>query len=260
MTVRSLTVADGTDIWFETHGDPRRPAIFLGPHFYASFGRTDGDDTQSWIDGLKEEFFLITADYPRGFGRTGHPLGMDFTPDVAAEEYARIADAAGVGRFGWVGYSYGGAMGVQVACRSGRVSALAVGGFPPLQAPFREMVEITTRMAASPPPGWDVDPKLLWSSVGFYTPLQNWRERDEVSKLTIPRMAFMGTADEGVPAQGVDTPLAVILREAQHELDAMGWRIAWLEGGDHMTTIQASMSLPVVRDFLRTSLSGSDAT
>jgi pimeloyl-ACP methyl ester carboxylesterase len=252
--LKNAIAADGTELWFATHGDPRNPAIFLGPHFYASYGRTDADDTQRWIDGLKDEFFLIVADYPRGFGPTRNPIGMDFTPDFAAEEYGRIADAAGVDRFAWVGYSYGGAMGVQVACRSGRVSALAVGGFPPLNAPFRDMVDITTHFAGTTPADAGLDPQLLWSSVGFYTPLLDWPERDELAKLDMPRMAFTGTDDVGVPAQGVDTPLAARLRAAEPELKAMGWQVEWLDGQDHMTTIQAAVSLPVVRDFFRQSL------
>lgn len=252
--MKSVTAADGTELWFATHGDPLSPAIFLGPHFYASYGRTDADDTQQWIDGLSREFFLIAADYPRGFGKTGNPLGMDFTPDVAAEDYARIADAAGVGQFGWVGYSYGGAMGVQVACRSGRVSALAVGGFPPLDAPFQEMVDVTTRLAETTPASAGLDPRLLWTSVGFYTPLLDWPEREEVAKLDMPRMAFMGAADIGVPLHGINTPLAARLRAAEPELTAMGWRVEWLEERDHMTAIQAAVSLPAVRDFFRRSL------
>lgn len=252
--MQSLRVADGTEIWFATHGDPLRPAIFLGPHFYASYGRADGDDTSRWIEGLKDEFFLIVADYPRGFGRTANPLGMDFTPDVAADEYDRIADAAGVERYGWVGYSYGGAIGVQLACRSKRVSALAVGGFPPLAAPFQDMVDITTRMATTMQGTAGVDPKLLWSSVGFYTPLPDWPEAEEVAKLRMPRMAFIGTEDVGVPLHGVDLPLAATLREVELSLKALDWRVEWIEGQNHMSAIEAAAALPVVRDFFRKSL------
>lgn len=251
----SLTVADGTEIWFATHGDRSCPAIFLGPHFYASLGRSPGDDTDLWIKGLKDEFFLIVADYPRGFGRTGNPLGLGFTPDVASEEYCRIADAAGVGQFGWVGYSYGGAIGVQVACRSGRVSALAVGGFPPLNAPFREMSEISKRIATTSPAIADADPKLLWSAAGFYSPLVEWPERAEVGKLAMPRMAFIGTEDVGVPLHGVDLPLAATLRAAAPTLTKLGWQIEWLDGQDHLSAIDSGISLAIVRDFFRRSLS-----
>lgn len=250
----SLTAADGTEIWYSTHGDRSCPAIFLGPHFYASFGRSEGDDTSLWINGLKEEFFLIVADYPRGFGRTGNPLGLAFTPDVASEEYCRIADAAGAGQFGWVGYSYGGAIGVQVACRSGRVAALAVGGFPPLNAPFQEMAKISTQMAAESSASAEANQKLLWSAAGFYTPLTDWPEYDQVTMLAMPRMTFIGTEDVGVPLHGVDLPLAATVRTAAPALNKLGWEIEWLHGQDHLSAVGAAVSLPVVRDFFRRAL------
>ena len=69
--------------------------------------RTEDDEVHSgpWIEALRREFFLIIADYPRGIGRTPAPQGLAFNPDVATEEYLRIADAAHVDRFGWFGYS-----------------------------------------------------------------------------------------------------------------------------------------------------------
>lgn len=252
--MKSLTVSDGTEIWFATYGDPSAPAILLGPHFYPDYGRTEGDDTSLWIDGLKDEFYLILADYPRGFGRTGNPLGLEFTPDVAAEEYDRIAEAAGALRYGWIGYSYGGAMGVQQACRSERVTALAVGGFPPLNAPYREMIEITRQVAETYPATAGLNPKVLLSAVGFYSPLAEWPERSEVAKLAIPRMTFMGAEDVGVPAHGVDIPLADRVRAVEVELKTGGWQVEWLMGADHLGAIQAAISLPVVRDFFRAAL------
>ena len=246
----SAKAADGTAIYFETHGQRSKPAIFMGPHFYS--GRTKHDDsfTDVWIQGLQQDFFLIVADYPRGMGRTAHPQGSAFSPDIAAEEYKRIADAAGVSRFGWLGYSFGGAMGVQVACRTNRVAALAVGGFPPLNAPFQQMMEVSTKIANAPPPlpkslkSWD--PGILWSAVGFYTPLTHWPERQEISKLTMPRMVFMG--DHDAPE------LAGNLRAVEDELRTLGWQINWLEGQDHAGAMKPAVSLPVVRKFFRETL------
>src|SRR6266404_1060720 len=100
---------DGTEIYFETHGHRSNPAILMGPHFYPSRPPDDESFTDAWIDRLQQDFFLIVADYPRGIGRTGNPQGLAYSPDVAAQEYECIANAAGVDRFGWVGYSFGGA-------------------------------------------------------------------------------------------------------------------------------------------------------
>lgn len=252
---------DGTPLHFEIIGDPQRPCIFLGPHFYASYRLTGiqelEDPTPSWIDGLKADFRLLLADYPRGIGQTPNALGLDYSPEIAVEEVCRIADAAGAGRFGWVGYSFGAALGVQLACRRPeRVAALACGGFPPLNAPFERMLEITTDMAKNPLPGWPQDQEnMLYQSVGFYRPLPSWPEREEVAKLQMPRMAFMGTEDrgDGLPEQYM-TPLADPLRAAEPELLELGWEIAWLEGMNHLGAIAPSASLPLVRSFFRKAL------
>lgn len=246
---------DGTEIYFETYGSRSNPAIFMGPHFYPS--RPDGDGllTDTWIDRLQQDFFVIAADYPRGIGRTPNPQGLAYSPDIAAEEYALIANAAGVDRFGWVGYSFGGAMGVQVACRTDRIAALAVGGFPPLNAPFQIMIDMTRTMAmASPPLPALIDPGMLWTSVAFYTPLADWAERHEISKLTMPKLVFMGDQDT---AQGStqSAPLADNLRAVEDDLRALGWHINWLRGHDHVSALRPDVSLPVVQRFFREALS-----
>jgi pimeloyl-ACP methyl ester carboxylesterase len=207
---------DGTEIHFQTHGERTKPAIFMGPHFFTSRSADAPPFTEVWIDRLKQDFFLITADYPRGVGRTGNPLGLAYTPDIAAAECERIADAAGVERFGWLGYSFGGALGVQLACRTARVAALVVGGFPPLNAPFRLLSEILATAAASSSASPNADVSVLWTAVGFYRPLIEWAERREVSRLTMPRLAFMGDEDtaQGLPEPG-SAPLADNLRVAE---------------------------------------------
>jgi|SRR5579859_6293922 len=251
---RTATAPDGTEIYFETQGDHARPAIFLGPHFYATRAADDDARTDSWIDRLRHDFYLIVADYPRGLGRTPHPQGLAYTPDLAAQEYGCIADAAGVDHFGWVGYSFGGAMGVQVACRTGRVTALAVGGFPPLNAPFQLMIDIASQMVKEPPPlPKFVDPGVLNSTLAFYTPLATWSERREIAKLTIPRLAFMGDQD-GAQESSQSGPLADNLRCVEDELRALGWQISWLQGHDHTSAQRPEVSLPVVHRFLREAL------
>ncbi len=215
---------DGTEIYFETRGDATRPTVFMGPHFYASF-RNDmivgfEDPTQAWIDGLEEDFHLLLADYPS---------------------------------FGWVGYSYGAAMGTQLACRTDRLSAFVCGGFPPLNAPFARMVEITVDMAENPPVGWpDMGDEVRYQAVGFYRPLLEWPEREEVARLKIPRMVFMGTEDsgDGMPEQYL-TPLAGFLRDAEGDLLDLGWQVEWLEGKNHLTAIAPEVALPIVRRFFR---------
>ena len=56
--------------------------------------------------------------------------------DLAEADILAIADAAGADQFAWWGYSFGGAAGLQLAARTDRVSALVVGGVPPVWQPF----------------------------------------------------------------------------------------------------------------------------
>ena len=246
---RSVKAADGTDIYFEAIGDRSAPAIFMGPHFYLSRFADDESFTDRWIEGLRDEFFVVLADYPRGIGRTRCPQGVSFSPDVAAEEYARIADAAGVNRFAWLGYSFGGAMGIQVACRTDRITALAIGGFPPLNAPYRLMVDSHRQMAHLRLPE-GIDPEVILSAIGFYSPLVSWPERQELGQLVAPRMVFMGERD-GVQSSELTGPLADILRASERELRMLGWQVAWLPGQDHRTALNPSASLPFVQKFFR---------
>jgi pimeloyl-ACP methyl ester carboxylesterase len=249
------TAADGTEIHFATYGNAERPAVFLGPHFYLTPPQPDPSTTHAWIAALSQDFFLIVADYPRGIGLTRHPQGLAFNPEIAAQEYLQIANAAGVTRFGFLGYSFGGAMGVQLACRTDRIAALAVGGFPPLNAPFKLMTELSRGIAEAPPPLPNhMDPGVLQSAVGFYAPLANWPEREQISRLTMPRLVFMGDRDSGQGAAQV-IPLADNLREAEHALRALGWQVVWLPGHDHLSAESPEVTSHLVHRFFSEALS-----
>jgi pimeloyl-ACP methyl ester carboxylesterase len=246
--------ADGTPIFFATHGSRENPAVFLGPHFYRTRTQSDESSTVSWIEALQREFFLIIADYPRGIGATGNPQRQSYNAAMAAAEYELIADAADIDRFAWVGYSFGGAIGVQVACRTNRISALAIGGFPPLNAPFARVAELAREMALAPPPvpeSWDVG--VFWSTVAFYESLLSWPERAAVGALKMPRLVYMGECDDGLGPRG-EIPLAQNLRVVEEELRSLAWQVVWLPGLDHMAALQPAHSLPCVQQFLRGAL------
>src|SRR5215471_16727231 len=53
-----------------------------------------------------------------------------FTADRVCADILAIADAAGVERFAWYGFSFGGVVGLQLASRTNRLSALVCGGWP----------------------------------------------------------------------------------------------------------------------------------
>jgi pimeloyl-ACP methyl ester carboxylesterase len=64
-------------------------------------------------------------------------------PDILA-----VADAAGVDRFAWFGFSFGSVVGLQLASRTNRLSALVCGGWPPLGGQYAETLVYAEEEAA----------------------------------------------------------------------------------------------------------------
>lgn len=259
-TPQIATLPDGTEIHFETHGTLGNPAIFLGPHFFMSRSAEDSAFTDAWVEGLRHEFLLIVADYPRGIGKTGHPLGLAYSPSIAVQECNCIVDAAGVRQFAWLGYSYGAALGIQLACRTERVVAVAAGGFPPVNAPFGALIDILMNAAEAP----DIPAKersMYLTAVGFYRPLLEWPEHPRIRELKIPRLVFMGDCDraQGLP-HGASLPLADALRTSENDLRELGWQIRWLPGEDHASAIRPEVSFSAVYEFFKKSLGARAAT
>jgi pimeloyl-ACP methyl ester carboxylesterase len=254
--IRSLLISDGGPIVIGTCGDASKPPVFLGPHFYASHIPGNADYQQAWIESLTQNFFLVVADYPRGIGRTRDPHGISFNPAILAKDYTQVADLLGLGRFAYVGYSFGAAVGIQLACRTDRISALLIGGFPPLDAPYTALRQLSEAAAQLPDLKREgVDAGVLWSAVGFYAALEDWPERTEVPSLKMPRLLFLGDDDR---AQGAtrSLPIADIVRDTERELKSLGWQVHWLSGHDHSSAMQPDVALPIVREFLLGTVAG----
>jgi pimeloyl-ACP methyl ester carboxylesterase len=154
---------EGSSIAVEVHG--RGPTVLLpvnpkpveGPQ--AEEMRRWGADPalgRTLIDGLSDAFQVVAFDYE------GHVLQVPkpdtLTPANLAADLLAVADAAGAERFAYYGYSWLALAGLQLAIRSDRVAALAMGGFPPLDGPYAQMLQVTTAThqmavanAASPP-------------------------------------------------------------------------------------------------------------
>src|SRR5262245_44453114 len=84
---------------------------------------------------------VITADYEGHL--TDHPNSHSLTADAVAYDLLAIADAAGVDRFAYYGYSWLALSGLQLALRTNRLWALAMGGYPPLGGPYSAMLAVT---------------------------------------------------------------------------------------------------------------------
>jgi len=236
----------GQKIYYEVHGT-QGPYVFLGQHLYASAvqGLPDGL-TQAYIDALSDRYRVIVADLLRGHGKTPAEYPPQFSVQSVLDMTLAVADEVGANRFAWFGYSWGGAIAVQLAARTDRLSAVAVGGW----APLGSLYEATRELAKSGmnPKFDEARRKQNEESVAFYTELMNWNEAEGVARIAVPRLLLAGEKD--------DSPLPIAARNRENEarLRAMGWQIEWLPGATHAVWLEPARLTAPLRKFLDTAL------
>jgi pimeloyl-ACP methyl ester carboxylesterase len=162
------------------------------------------------------------------------------TADRICADILAVADSAGVDRFAWFGFSFGSVVGLQLASRTSRLSALICGGWPPLGGQYAETLAFA-----------EADPSLAGPSmVTFYRSIRGWPEREAVSKFTCPRMAFAGNKDEFVV--GADTRIRIgpLIAEHRAELERMGWIVQLIDGFGHELGGRPDVIMPILKRFL----------
>lgn len=271
---------DGSVMFVEVDGAgpvvllPVNPQPVEGPQ--ADVMRAWGADPalgRSLIDGLRDAFRVVAFDYE------GHVLATPkpdtFTPASVAHDVLAVADAAGADQFAYYGYSWLALCGLQLAIRTDRLSALAMGGFPPIDGPYTEMLRVTTatyEMSTATPttprvPSIDQPPdEQDWSSVDvtmtepqtrqfmtLYQALQEFDDRSAQSLISCPRLCFAGSEDEieyGRRWGDVVVRMAAPLIQRRAELEGAGWEVRVLDGLDHTQAMQVSNVLPILRTWL----------
>ncbi len=278
---------DQSIIDVEVHGDgpavllPVNPRPVEGPQ--AEEMRRWGADPalgRALIDGLSDVFRVVAFDYE------GHVLQVPkpdtLTPANLAGDLLAVADAAGVDRFAYYGYSWLALAGLQLAIRTDRVAALVMGGFPPLDGPYDQMLQVTAAThemamanAVSPParePSGEPPGEPDWSQVEvslseaqtrqfvtLYQALRGFDDRAAQAQLRCPRLCVVGSADEITYDErwgGVQVSMAGPVIRRRAELEALGWQVRVLEGLDHTQAMQAVQVLPVLRPWLIASAAG----
>lgn len=277
----TATLHDGNTIDIEVQGTgpalllPVNPIPIEGPQ--ANEMRKWGVDPalgRSLIQGLSDEFQVVAFDYE------GHVLKVPkpdtLTPANIANDLLAVVGAAGANQFAYYGYSWLALSGLQLAIRTDRLTALIMGGFPPIGGPYLEMLQVTMathemamapRQTPKPPqPSDETD----WSSVEvtmtepqtrqfvtLYRALQGFDDRAAQAKITCPRLCFVGSADEieyGERWGNVHVSIAGPVVKRQAELEALGWDVRILDGLDHTQAMQASNVLPILRPWLLSTL------
>jgi len=229
---------DGTEIAWTSYGDGF--PVVMSP--IRRHGRTADGYAREIADGHR----LILMDYP------GPAKPDTLTPANAVADVLAVLDAAGIDRFGWVGYSFGSVLGLQVACAvPDRIAAFVCGGWTPMGAPYAGMVDLSETLArlvrrvlgkrrASSARQW----------VTFYRGLRDWDEAAAREALaTTPRLVLVGDRDRSSHA-----PLADLVAAHEQALIADGWDVRYLEGRHHSVLVRPSVVGPAVRDWLDANL------
>ncbi|GGT20615.1 alpha/beta fold hydrolase [Nonomuraea spiralis] len=274
------TLHDGSTIEVEVHGSgpvvlmPVNPTPVEGEQAEAM--RQWGADPalgRSLIDGLSDAFRVVAFDYE------GHVLANPkpdtLTPDNVSADILAVADAVGADRFAYYGYSWLALSGLQLALRTDRLSALVMGGFPPLNGPYAAMLRVTEatyEMAVAPktatPPATGTGEPGDWSStevtlgegqarqfLSLYQALRGFD--DSQVRLSCPRLCFAGSQDEIVYDErwgGTHVSIAGPLLRDRAAIEALGWDVEVLDGLDHTGAMQSANALPILRPWLEKTL------
>lgn len=266
---------DGSVIAIEVEGDgpvvllPVNPTPVEGAQ--ADAMRAWGADPalgRSLVDGLRDAFRVVAFDYEGHL--LANPKPDTLTPDNITRDLLAVADAAGAERFAYYGYSLHAVTGLQLAIRTDRLSALVMGGYPPIDGPNAEMLRHTTaahELAKTPPSSPETDPVPGdWSTVEMtlsapqtrqfvtlYQALQHFDDRAAQAQIACPRMCFAGSNDEiAYDERWGDVVVRIAAPLIQHraELERYGWQVHVLDGLDHMQAMQAANVLPILRPWL----------
>jgi pimeloyl-ACP methyl ester carboxylesterase len=246
-----LDPASGVHYEVQGQGQP----LLIGLPLMASFTELFGSEMQPVLDGylnrLTDRYRLLRVDYPSiGGSRDIAPEAL--TADRVCTDLLAVASAAGFDRFAYWGYSWGAAVGLQLAARTDRLTALVLGGWPPLGAPYEGILQATRLKQPDPEPS---SLMVLRSKAQYrqwetwYASMLDWPEAESVARIQVPKMVFFGGEGDLVEA-GIHIRIASIIREQRSTLERQGWVVCEHAGQGHGVCMAPETVVPPVRAFL----------
>jgi len=240
-------------VFYEVQGQGQ--PLLIGLPLMASFKAIFGSDLQPVLDGylqpLLDRYRVLLVDYPSiGGSRDIAPQAL--TAERTCADLLAVASAAGFDRFAYWGYSWGAAVGLQLAARTNRLSALVLGGWPPLGAPYAGILQATRLKQADPEPS---SLKVLRSKEQYrqwetwYDSVQGWPEAPSVEHIDCPKLLYFGSDGDLVEA-GIPIRIASIIRERRADLLEQGWTVHEIAGQGHGVCMAPELVVPPVRAFL----------
>ena len=223
-----------------------------------------------------DKFQILYFDYEGH--RLQQPNPENLTPENIVKDLITIADEMNVKKFSYYGYSWLALVGLQLAIRTDRLESLIMGGFPPIDGPYKEMMVVTKKTYEqaldnqnSPAINehdpiepenfeWDniqvkIDTNQTKQFVTMYKNLIEFDDREIQHKLVIPRLAFAGEKDTIVYGENfgsVTVDIIGILQKNKKELEHLGWDIEIINGNDmdHTKAMQPATVLPSIKHWL----------
>lgn len=286
---KNIQLIDETELKVGLVGNPDSPTIMLPGAKKSVYGQ-EADNLRLWgvdpelgkhfIEGLVDKFQVLYFDYEGH--RLQHPSPENLTPENLVKDLLTIADEMNVKMFSYFGYSWLALVGLQLAIRTARLESLIMGGFPPLDGPYKEMMVVTNKTyeqalynqnssvikddAHINPEqvDWEnievqIDTNQTKQFVTMYKNLMEFDDRDIQPKLVIPRLAFAGEKDTIVYGENfgsVTVDIIGVLQKNKQELEHLGWDIDILKGNDmdHTKAMQPITVLPLIKQWLMKNL------
>ncbi|OYU77908.1 MAG: hypothetical protein CFE45_30145, partial [Burkholderiales bacterium PBB5] len=155
-------------------------------------------------------------------------------------------------RFAYWGYSWGAAVGLQLAARTDRLMALVLGGWPPLGAPYAGILQATRQQQPAPAPSSlkvlrSKDQYRQWEA--YYSSMLCWPEAESVARIACPKLLYFGGDGDLVEA-GIPIRIASLIRERRTALEQLGWEVHEFAGQGHGVCMTPELVVPPVRVFL----------
>jgi len=249
-----------TGVHYVLHGPADGVPLLVGLPLMAShveiFGRDSAAVLQGYLSRLTDRYRVLLLDYP-SIGGSRDIAPEELTAERVCADLLGVATAAGFDRFAYWGYSWGGAVGLQLASRTTRLSALVIGGWPALGGTYAQAVAAARAKQPNPDAGARIVLRNLaqyaqW--IHFYASVLDWPEAQSVAAIACPRLLCFGAEGDIVEA-GIPIPIASTIRAHRRELQALGWQVVEIPGHGHGVTLHPELVVPPVRSFLDSHLS-----
>jgi pimeloyl-ACP methyl ester carboxylesterase len=282
---KNIILSDASVLKVGLVGNPDSPTIMLPVAKESVYGQ-EADNLKAWgvdpelgkhfIEGLVDKFQILYFDYEGH--RLQHPNPEHLTPNNIVKDLITIADEMNVKKFSYYGYSWLALVGLQLAIRTDRLEGLIMGGFPPIDGPYKEMMVVTNKTYEqalsnqnSPDNNehnhynpenvdWDniqvrIDTNQTKQFVTMYKNLMEFDDREIQHKLVIPRLAFAGEKDTIVYGENfgsVTVDIIGILQKNKQKLEHFGWDIEIIKGKDmdHTKAMQPITVLSLIKHWL----------